>query len=147
MIQMDNFWKYFFLGATFWVVVDFTTAFNPDVRDWISHMPLIWVFYLGSPLLFAYLVYKKKCSDKKIFLPVLVVLFIVEILFSNNALLYSFPIMLIMIPVSISLYSFITYVPRWIVDKKINEHKVPVIVMFVIWAIIAVLSFITRLRG
>lgn len=147
MIQIDNFWKYFFLGTAFWVVVDFTTAFNPDVIGWVSHMPLIWIFYLGSPLLFAYLIYKKKWSDKRIFLPVLVVLFIVEILFSNNALLYIFPIMLIMIPVAVSLYSFITYVPRWIVDKKINEHKLSIIIMFAIWAIIAVLSFITRMRG
>ena len=123
----------FSLECAFWVAVDFTTAFNPDVTGWISHMPLIWVFYLGSPLLFAYLIYKRKWSDKRIFLPVLVVLFIVEILFSNNALLYVFPIMLIMIPVAVSLYSFITYVPRWIVDKKLGEHKVAVIVMFAVW--------------
>ena len=93
------------------------------------------------------MIYKKKWSDKKIFLPVLVVLFIVEILFSNNALLYIFPVMLIMIPVAVSLYSFIIYVPRWIVDKKLNEHKILVALMSVIWAIIAVLSFITRMRG
>ena len=56
---MDDLWRYAFTGITAWVVVDFTTAFNPDVQRWISHMPLIWVFYIGYPLLFAYLIYRR----------------------------------------------------------------------------------------
>jgi hypothetical protein len=31
--------KYFILGTAFWVVVDFTTAFNPDLQGWFGHMP------------------------------------------------------------------------------------------------------------
>ncbi len=143
---MKDIWKYFILGAAFWVVVDFTTAFNPDLRGWVNHMPLIWVFYLGSPLLFAYLIYQKKWDDRKIFLPLMLVLFIVEILFSFNVLLFTFPIMLVMIPIAISIYGFITYVPRWIVDKTLKEHRVSTAIMFAVWAIVAILSFLTRLK-
>jgi hypothetical protein len=144
---MDGFWKYFFLGTVFWVVVDFSTAFNPDVNGWMAHMPFIWLFYLGSPLLFAYLIYRKNWNDRMLFLPLMVVLFVVEILFSFNALLFTFPVMLIMIPVAVSIYSFITYVPRWIIDHELKKHKAITAFLFVVWAMIAVLSFITRVKG
>jgi hypothetical protein len=144
MVHVSDFWKYFLLGAIFWVVVDFTTAFNPDINGWIGHMPLIWAFYLGSPLLFAYLIYKKKWGDKRLFLPLLIVLFIVEILFSFNTLLFTFPIMLVMIPLALSIYGFITYVPRWLVDKTLKKHILLTAIMFFVWAIVAILSYTTR---
>jgi len=37
--------KYFLLSETFWVVMDYTTAFNPDFQHWLAHMPLIYHFY------------------------------------------------------------------------------------------------------
>lgn len=143
---MEDFWKYCILGASFWVAVDYTTAFNPDFQAWVSHMPLIWVFYLGSPLLFAYLIYQKKWDDRKLLLPLILVLFIVEILFSFNVLLFTFPIMLVMVPIAIGIYGFITYVPRWIVDKTLKKHSVFTVIMFAVWAIVAILSFTTRLK-
>lgn len=110
-------------------------------------MPLIWVFYLGSPLLFSYLIYHKKWNDRQLFLPAVLFMLVMEIGFFQNALLYTFPVLLIMVPVAIGIYSLIIYVPRWIVDKKLYDHKVSVIAMLIIWAVIAVLSFITRLKG
>ncbi len=109
-------------------------------------MPLVWVFYLGPPLLFSYLIYKKKWGDRTLFIPVLLVLVILEVILFNNALLYTFPGMLIMIPVAVSIYSFITYVPRWIVDKNLQEHKILSAAMFLVWVTVAVLSFATRSR-
>jgi hypothetical protein len=46
---MDTFSKYVLTGTLTWIVVDFTTAFNPDVHRWIEQMPLICVFYIGYP--------------------------------------------------------------------------------------------------
>ena len=41
--------KYLLSGVSIWVLVDYTTAFNPDTARWIQHMPDIWLFYLGYP--------------------------------------------------------------------------------------------------
>lgn len=145
MIRLNDFSKYYVIGVIFWVVVDYTTAFNPDLNDWIAHMPLVWLFYLGSPLLFAYLIYSRKWDDKKVFLFLVPFTLVYEILIFQNALLYTFPILLIMIPAAIGLYSFIAYVPRWIVDRTLRRHAIATAVMFIVWAAIAVLSFKTRL--
>ena len=144
---MDKFWKYFFTASLFWFVVDFTTAFSPDVGRWISYMPAIWIFYFGSPLLFAGLIYRKKWSDKQIFIPMLLVLLLLEIILFGNVLLFTFPLLLIMIPIAVCIYSFITYVPRWIVDTRLKENKKKVALLFSVWLLVAVLSLITRLKG
>ncbi len=147
MVRLSDFRKYFIAGALFWVVVDFTTAFNPDVQDWINHMPLVWVFYLGSPLLFAYLIYNRKWSDRKLFLPLVAFTLALEVFVFNNSLLYTFPAMLVFLPAAICIYSFITYVPRWLVDGKLKEHWILTLALSAIWATIAILSYVTRAQG
>ena len=138
------FWKYFLLGTVFWFCVDFTTAFAPDVHRWVSYMPTILLFYFGSPLLFAVLIYRRGWSDRSLFGPLLVVLVLVEIVFSHNALLFTFPLLLIFIPVAVAIYSFITYVPRWIVDGRLAQHRGPTLLLTLVWIIIAVLSTSSR---
>jgi len=144
MNYMNNFLKYFIIGVFFWVVVDYTTAFNPDFQDWINHMPSIWLFYIGYPLLFAFLIYKKQWNTKKIFYSMIIAAFIIEVILSNNTLLYTFPIMLIMIPIAVCIYGFITFTPKWIVEKKIIENRKKLIILVIVWATVSILSFITR---
>jgi len=144
MDYMNSFLKYFIIGVFFWVVVDYTTAFNPDFQRWVAHMPEIWLFYTGYPLLFAYLIYKKQWNTRKIFYSMIIAAFIIEVILSNNTLLYTFPIMLIMIPIAVSIYSFITFTPKWIVEKKIIENRKKLIILVIVWATVSILSFITR---
>jgi hypothetical protein len=144
---MDKLWKYFLIGSLFWFIVDFTTAFSPDIGRWVSYMPVIWIFYFGAPLLFAYLIYRRKWSDKQIFVPMLIVLFVVEVIFTGNILLFTFPFMLVMIPIALCIYAFITYVPRWIVDNRLKENKKIMALLFSVWLLVAILSLITRLKG
>jgi len=144
MDYMNSFLKYFIIGVFFWVVVDYTTAFNPDFQEWVDHMPLIWSFYIGYPLLFSFLIYKKQWNTRKIFYSMIIVAFIIEVILSNNVLLYTFPIMLIMIPIAVSIYSFITFIPKWIVEKKIIENRKKLIILVIVWATVSILSFITR---
>lgn len=132
------------MGALFWVVVDFTMAFNLNVQDWIRHMPLVWVFYPGSPLLFSYLIYGRKWGDRKLFLSLVLLMLALEILVFNNALLFTFPAMLIFLPAAICIYSLITYVPRWIADGKIKEHWMLTLSLLAVWAVVAALSYATR---
>jgi hypothetical protein len=143
---MDDFWKYLFTGTIAWVVVDFTTAFNPDVRRWISHMPLIWAFYIGYPLLFAFLIYVRRWSDRKIVYAMLVSAFVIEIVLSDNALLYTFPIMLVMNPVAVAIYGVVTFIPKWLVEGEIRKRTKTTVLLLAVWVVVSILNYITNVN-
>lgn len=144
---MNNYYRYFILGAVFWVTVDFTTAFCPDVQRWISYMPDIWLFYFGYPLLFGNLIYKKHLKDNKLVLAMLSAAFLIEVILSHNALLYTFPIMLVMIPIAVCIYGFITFVPVWLVEKRLIENKKKIVLLTLVWIIVSILNFATNNRA
>lgn len=141
MNKTSNLLKYFIIAVFFWVVVDYTTAFNPDLQRWLAHMPVIWLFYLGYPLLFAWLIYRRKWQGKKLFLAMLAGIFIVEIIFSGNIRLFAFPDMFLFIPAALAIYSFITYTPKWIVENQISQNKKKIILMTIIWILISLVTF------
>lgn len=141
---MNDFSKYFILGMLFWVVVDYSTAFNPNFQVWLNYMPEIWLFYIGYPLVFAYLIYKKMWDKDRIFYSMLIAAFVVEVVLSHNALLYTFPIMLVMIPIAVCIYGFITFVPKWIVENRVIENKKTTILFTLVWIVVSILSFVTR---
>jgi hypothetical protein len=143
---MKPFLKYLVSGIIVWVIVDFTTAFNPNITRWINHMPDIWVFYIGYPLLFAYLTYNKKWNDRKIVLAMLLSAFILEVVLSNNALLYTFPIMLIMNPIAVAIYTFVTFIPKWYTEGTIRKNDKKIYLLGLIWIIVSILNFITNAR-
>ncbi|MFB0504848.1 MAG: hypothetical protein ACETWE_13550 [Candidatus Bathyarchaeia archaeon] len=132
-------------GTIFWVVVDWTTAFNPYFERWLSYMPEIWLFYVGYPLIFAFLIYRRKWSDCGVFLAMLVGAFIVEVVFTGNKLLYTFPIMLIGIPAAISIYSLLTFAPKWIVENRIRQNKRKLISMIIVWILVSISTFANSL--
>lgn len=138
---MKRFATYFLVGTILWVVVDWTTAFNPDFERWLSHMPEIWLFYIGYPLVFAFLIYKRRWSDGRVFLATLVGAFLVEVVFTENELLYTFPIMLIGIPIAVSIYGSLTFVPKWIVENKIRQNKRKLILMIIVWILVSISTF------
>ncbi len=138
---MKRFATYFLVGTILWVVVDWTTAFNPDFERWLSHMPEIWLFYVGYPLVFAFLIYKRRWSDGRVFLATLVGAFLVEVVFTGNELLYTFPIMLIGIPIAVSIYGSLTFVPKWIVENKIRQNKRKLILMIIVWILVSISTF------
>jgi len=136
--HMKEFTRYFLTGTILWVVVDWTTAFNPDFERWISYMPEIWLFYVGYPLIFAFLIYRRKWSAWGIFLAMLAGAFIVEVVFTGNKMLYTFPIMLIGIPAAISIYGLLTFAPKWIVENRIRQNKRKLIPMIIVWILISI---------
>jgi hypothetical protein len=138
---MKEFTRYFLIGTIFWVVVDWTTAFNPDFERWLSYMPEIWLFYIGYPLIFAFLIYRRKWADWRVFLVMLVGAFTVEVVLTGNRLLYTFPIMLIGIPVAISIYSLLTFAPEWIVGNRIRQNKRKMIIMIIVWILVSISTF------
>ena len=131
--------KYFLLGILFWVVIDFTTTEairNPSFY-YSTFMPALLIFYIGYPLVFSLLIYKFKLSNRSLFIAALVGIFVVEILFTNNALLYTFPLMLLTIPVAISIYTLHTFVPKWIVDKEIKNNKWKILIMVIVYILVS----------
>jgi hypothetical protein len=143
---MDDFSNYALTGMIAWVVVDFTTAFNPDVQRWIQHMPLIWAFYIGYPLLFAYLIYRKRWSDRKIAYAMLVSAFVIEVVLSDNALLYTFPMMLVMNPIASAIYGVVTFIPKWLVEGEIRERKKIVLLLVAVWIVVSILNYATNVN-
>ena len=75
----------------------------------------------------------------------LVGIFVVEMLFTNNALLYTFPIMLLAIPLSLFIYGLITFLPKWITDNKIKQNLKLVLLLIIVWIIVAFITYITNI--
>jgi hypothetical protein len=138
---MSKVLKYFIIGVIFWLIVDWTTAFQPDLQRWLTYWPEIWVFYLGFPFIFAFLIYKRMWSNRGIFTATLAEVFIVEIVFTHNALLYTFPIMVLALPVGIILYSLLVFVPKWIVDKELRRNKWKLTLMVAVWVLVSLATF------
>ena len=136
---MGKLLKYFLLGVLFWFVVDFTTteAIRNPCHYYSTFMPALLIFYIGYPLVFALLIYKFKLNNKLLFIATLIGIIIVEILFVRNTLLYTFPIMILTIPIAISIYSLITFVPKWIVDKEMKNNKWKLILMLIIYILVS----------
>lgn len=139
---MSKFLKYFIIGVMFWLLVDWTTAFQPHLQRWLTYWPQIWMFYLGFPFIFAFLIYKRMWSDHKIFVATLFEVFIVEIVFTHNALLYTFPIMVLALPVGIILYSLLVFVPKWIVDGELRRNKGKLTLMVVVWVFVSLATLL-----
>lgn len=143
---MKNYLKYILLGIVFWFVIDFTTteAIRNPAGYFSTYMPLLLVFYIGYPLVFSLLIYKFKLKDRGIFIGALIGAFVVEILFTQNALLFTFPIMLFAIPLAVAIYSLLTLVPKWIVEGEVKKNKKKTIFLVVVWILLAILTFMSH---
>jgi len=137
---------YFVYGIICWVIVDFTTVFNPNLQRWISYWPTIWLFYILFPLIFSLLIYKAKISNKQLFICTIVEIIISEVILFQNQLLFTFPIMLLAIPVSLCIYTLITFLPKWIVEKELNENRKLIIFLIIVWILISIITFITNVQ-
>ena len=143
---MRPFLKYLLSGVSIWVLVDYTTAFNPDTARWIQHMPDIWLFYIGYPLIFTYLIYVRNWNDKQLFSAMLVLAFIIEVVLSKNSLLYTFPLLLIMNPVAVAIYSLVTFMPKWFTENEITRNRKTVAILVVAWITVSILNYVTNIN-
>ena len=143
---MRPFWRYLLSGVTIWVLVDYTTAFNPDTARWLQHMPDIWLFYIGYPLIFAYLIYARKWDNKRLIGSMIVLGFIIEVILSNNSLLYTFPLMLIMNPIAVAIYSLVTFLPKWFTENTITKNRKRVTLLVIVWLIVSILNYSTNIN-
>ena len=145
---MKNWLKYFLLAFLAWIIVDFTTtaAIGNPSSYYSTYMPALLIFYLGYPLIFSLLIYKFKLKPKKLFISMIIGIILVEIIFSGNTLFFSFPLLLLIIPISLAYYSMVTFVPLWITEKKLKQNKKWFIVILIIYIIGSLLNLLTQLN-
>lgn len=116
--------EYLLIGTFFWVSVDFATtqAVITPYEYYSVHFPAILIFYVGYPLVFSILIFKAGLGGKSLFVATIIGMVVVEVLFTHNAVIYSFPLLLIGIPVAVAIYSFLTFVPKWIVEGTVRKN-------------------------
>ncbi len=133
---------YFLIGVALWFLVDFTTtyAIKDPVKYYRTYMPVILIFYMGCPFIFSLLIYKFKFRSIRLFIAMIIEIITVEILFTKNPLFFSFPNVILAIVAAISLYSFLTFLPKWIADKELKNKKVLAITLTAIWSIITLIT-------
>ena len=107
-------------------------------------MPLIWGFYIGYPLIFAHLIYRKKWGGRRLLSAMLIGAFTVEIIFTNNSLLYTFPLMIVMIPIAIAIYTVVTYLPKWIVEGSLKQNWKTITIIGLTYLTVAILNYATN---
>jgi hypothetical protein len=76
----------------------------------------------------------------------LVSAFVIEVVLSDNALLYTFPIMLVMNPVAAAIYSLVTFVPKWLVEGEIRKRTKTTVLLVAVWIVVSILNFVTNVN-
>jgi hypothetical protein len=114
---------YVLYGFVLWVIIDLGTAGGFRLLYFSIHGPLLLAFYLGFPIVFAYLIFRWHWAGWKLFLATVVAIILVEGVFTGNPFVLSFPLMLAGIPLAICIYSPLTYFPLWIVNGEMGRHK------------------------
>ncbi|MGB7537117.1 MAG: hypothetical protein WBM17_01135 [Anaerolineales bacterium] len=116
-------WTYFLLCALLWVIVDWGTAggFRPAYFEKFGFSLL--VFYIGYPAVFSILIFIFHWGEGLLFAATLAAIFIIEVVFTGNPLLTSFPRLLFGIPLSIMVYAPLTFFPLWIVRGQVGRRK------------------------
>jgi hypothetical protein len=115
---------YILYGFLLWVIIDWGTAGGFRLSYFSVHGPLLFVFYLGFPVAFAYLIFKRHWSERKLLLATAVAIFLVEAVSTGNPFVLSFPLMLVGIPLAFCIYTPLTFFPLWIVNGEMGKHKV-----------------------
>ena len=70
------------------------------------------------------------------FFATLIEIFIVEVLFTRNPLIMSYPALLWGIPLAILVYLPLTFFPLWIVRKEMGRHRLLVIGLSIVEVIV-----------
>ncbi len=116
---------YIVISFALWVVVEYLTVWHSKLAEWVSLMPYVLIQYMVIVLIFSYFIFRRRWSERRIFLLMLVVMYVLEFLWTNPLLLNP----LTFIPASLllaSIWGFLTFVPLWLVRRELRRRKLPV---------------------
>jgi len=131
---------YILWGVILWFFVDLGTAGGFKISYLIQYGRALWIFYIGFPILFAYLIYRRQWKTRKLILATLAAIAIVEGLFTRNPLVLSFPLLLVGIPLAVCVYLPLTFFPLWIVNHEMGNHKIAVGFLSAVIIVISILT-------
>jgi hypothetical protein len=131
---------YFLLGFLLWVAVDLGTAGGLRLGYFARYMPALLVFYLGYPLVFTWLVFRRRLGSRGLFAATLVAILVVEAVFTGNPWVVSFPLCLIGIPLAVAVYAPLTYFPLWAVRGELGRHRRTVVALVCVEAVVTALT-------
>ena len=120
--------------------MDFGTAGGFRIAYFEKYGPTLLLFYIGYPLIFSFLIFKLHWDERRLFLATLAAIFVVEVLFTRNPLVMTFPALLLGIPLAIMVYAPLTYFPLWFVRKEIGEHKMLITGLILVELIVMILT-------
>lgn len=146
MSDMRDWLKYFLIGVSAWVIVDFTTtaAIGNPLAYYSKYIPALLIFYIGYPLVFSVFIYKFRLGTKGLFLAMVAAIVVVEIVLTHNTLLLTLPICLLAIPISLGHYGMVTFMPRWLAEGTIAQNRKWAAATLAIWAAGVVLNILTQ---
>lgn len=123
---MKQYLLYVAFGFLAWVIAEYVTVWAKEgIALWVSYMPWIFVFYIAYPLLFSFFIYKMKLSNLKLLGLTFVVGFFFEIVFFGKAyMLLKLPDTIILTPLLILVYGFLTFAPKFAVSKLLPAETI-----------------------
>jgi len=145
--QLPKSWQYFLLGVLLWVLVDFGTAGGFRITYFEKYGLTLLLFYVGYPLVFSVLIFRLRWSEIRLFAATLVAIFMVEVVFTRNPLVMTFPALIWAIPLAIMIYVPLTYFPLWFVRKEIAKHWILILGLTVVEVVIMMLATFGRPRS
>jgi hypothetical protein len=132
---------YAILSFILWIIVDWGTAGGFRIRYFQTYGVTLLLFYICYPLSFTFLIFKIKMGNKGLFLSTLFAIFIIEVIFTGNPLVMTFPACLLGIPLAIAIYLPLTYFPLWFVKGELGNHKL--LIAFLMFCEITVMFLTT----
>ena len=115
---------YIVISFALWMFVEYLTVWHSKLAEWVSLMPYVLLQYLVIVLILSYFIFRRRWSERRIFLLMLVVMYVLEFLWANPLLLNP----LTFIPASLlltSIWGFLTFVPLWLVRRELRRRKLP----------------------
>ena len=131
---------YVFYGFVLWVLIDLGTAGGVRLSYFPAHGPLLLAFYLGYPIVFAFLIFKVRWYNWRLLLATFLAILLIEGLFTRNPFVVSFPLLLVGIPLALAIYAPLTYFPLWLVNNEMGKHKVMASVLSLVVTTVVLLT-------
>jgi hypothetical protein len=124
-------------------IVDFTTGFNWDFNYWISvGGPVLGaVFYSLTGLLFYYLIYKKKITERTLLLVTAIYGLVLETAVFRNSIVLNFPNTILGVPIVIAVYALIVFSAKWAAEKSLRKNIRKLMPLLAVWIVFAIIAF------
>lgn len=125
---------YIIFSLILWVIAEYVTVWHSWLNEWLAILPYVFLQYLFIIMIFYFLFFRLKWSEKKVFIAMIVVMYGFEIILWQNALALTIYGSLLLI----SIWGFTVFIPFWIISKSIRGHKWQAI-YYLLWILVAII--------